>query len=86
MIKDREWLNEELTKLGCRCYPSYANFVFFETPYPAADVAEQLLQKGIIVRPCGGWGYDKHLRVSIGTTEQNKQFLQGIQEVFDAMK
>lgn len=86
MIKDREWLNEELTKLGCRCYPSYANFVFFETPYPAADVAEQLLQKGIIVRPCGGWGYDKHLRVSIGTTEQNKQFLRGIQEVFDAMK
>ena len=85
MIHDREWLNEELTKLGCKCYPSYANFVFFETPYSASEIGEKLLQKGIIVRPCGGWGYEKHLRVSIGTTEQNKEFLQGIKEVLQTM-
>lgn len=61
--------------MGCTVFPSQANFVFFSTPYDAAELGEKLLRKGVIVRPCGGWGYDKHLRVSIGTTEQNKKFL-----------
>lgn len=75
MVQDREWLNQELTAMGCTVFPSQANFVFFSTPYDAAELGEKLLRKGVIVRPCGGWGYDKHLRVSIGTTEQNKKFL-----------
>lgn len=80
MIRDRQWLNEQLTEMGCKVFPSQANFVFFETPYDAAELGEKLLRKGIIVRPCGGWGYDRHLRVSIGTTEQNKQFLAALKE------
>lgn len=81
LIADREWMNEELKKMGCIVHKSYANFVFFQTPYPAADLSELLLQKGIIVRPCGGWGYDKHLRVTIGTTDQNQAFLETMQTV-----
>lgn len=86
MIHDREWMNDELEKMGCKTYPSQANFVFFSTPYSAAEIGEQLLRRGVIVRPCGGWGYDKHIRVSIGTTEQNQTFLKEIKEVLDSMK
>jgi histidinol-phosphate aminotransferase len=86
MIKDREWMNGELDQMGCTSYPSYANFVFFSTPYDAAEIGEKLLQRGMIVRPCGGWGYDKHLRVTIGTTEQNLQFLNELKDILDSMK
>lgn len=75
MIAERERLNEELTKLGCCCIDSQANFVFFSTPFDADVIGEMLLKAGVIVRPCGGWGYTKHLRVSIGTKEQNEKFL-----------
>lgn len=78
-------MNEELTKLGCVCSPSQANFVFFSTPYLASDVAELLLQKGVIVRPCGGWGYDKHIRVSVGTHEQNEIFLEKLKEALEEL-
>jgi len=82
MKADREMMNKKLTEMGCDCYPSQANFVFFSTPYNADDVAELLLRKGIIVRPCGGWGYDKHIRISIGTTEQNKEVLKELEAAF----
>ena len=85
MIADREMLNEELTKLGCECFPSQANFVFFSTPYDAGEIAEMLLRVGVIVRPCGGWGYNKHLRVSINTTEQNKIFLEEFKKVLETL-
>lgn len=85
MIADREMMNEELTKMGCDCFPSQANFVFFSSPYDAGEIAEMLLKVGVIVRPCGGWGYNKHLRVSIGTTEQNKIFLEEFKKVLDTL-
>ena len=85
MIKDRTWMNEELTKMGCAPIDSQANFVFFQCPYPADEVAEILLQNGVIVRPCTGWGFDHFLRISIGTTEQNKVVLAKLQEAFDKL-
>lgn len=83
MIADREHMNCELEKMGCKVFQSYANFVFFSTPYPASELGELLLRKGIIVRPCGGWGYTQHIRVTVGTTEQNEQFLREMKAVLD---
>ena len=54
-------------------------------PYLASDVAELLLQKGVIVRPCGGWEYDKHIRVSVGTHEQNEIFLEKLKEALEEL-
>ncbi len=85
MIKDRAWMNEELKKMGCTPIDSQANFVFFACPYPADEVAEILLQNGVIVRPCGGWGFDQFLRISIGTTEQNKVALTELKKAFDQL-
>ena len=82
---DREMINEELTKMGCTCEKTHTNFVFFSTPYEASVVAEMLLKVGVIVRPCGGWGYTNHLRVTVGTTEQNKVFLAEIKKILDEL-
>ncbi|AZI16303.1 histidinol-phosphate transaminase [Bifidobacterium breve] len=85
MVVDRERMNAELAAMGCTPVKSHANFVFFEMPYDASQVAELLLRRGVIVRPCGGWGYPNHMRVSIGTTEQNDAFLSAIRDVFAEM-
>lgn len=41
----------------------------------AMEISDILMHRGVIVRPCNGWGYPQHLRVSVGTTEQNQIFL-----------
>lgn len=85
MKADRTRLNQELTAIGCDCIDSQANFLFFSTPFDANELAERLLRRGVIVRPCAGWRYDKHLRVSIGTTEQNDEFLRQFKAVYSEM-
>lgn len=85
IVNDREHMNDVLSTMGCKPVRSNANFVFFEMPYEASEVAERLLRRGVIVRPCGGWGYPRHMRVSIGTTEQNEEFLAQIKAVFDEL-
>ena len=36
---------------------------------------DRLLRKGIIVRPVGNYQLPEHLRVTLGTVEQNDRFL-----------
>jgi len=39
---------------------------------------EALLRKGVIVRPVGVYELPNHLRISIGTKEENQVFLQAL--------
>ncbi len=70
-------LSAELAKLGCRVYPSMANFIMFAPPKPveASGMFEKLLDAGIIVRPLKSYGLPHLLRVSIGSEAENKSFL-----------
>ena len=65
-----DFLTRELEALGHRVWPSDANFLLVEA---GVGVADALLQEGVIVRPLGGFGLDRHVRVSIGTPEENEK-------------
>jgi histidinol-phosphate aminotransferase len=41
----------------------------------AARIYDQLLRGGVIVRPIGGYGLPRHLRISVGLPEQNDRLL-----------
>ena len=82
----RAKINEALDKMGCVSYESHCNFVFFETPYQANDVCEGLLKRGVIVRSCAGWGYEKHIRMTVGTKEENETFLTELANVLQEIK
>jgi histidinol-phosphate aminotransferase len=59
-------------------YPSQGNFLYIETPMRSAEITESLLRRGIVVRDCSsmpGAG-DNHIRVTVGTPEQNDKFLE----------
>jgi histidinol-phosphate aminotransferase len=80
--EEREFITEELSKIeGVRAYPSQANFVFIELDAKSEDVVKSLLKRGIIVRDCSFAGLDNHIRVTIGTKEENRKFLQNLREV-----
>ncbi len=68
-------------KYGLAYIPSMGNFITVDFAKPAAPIYEQLLQKGVIVRPIGGYGMPNHLRISIGLPEENQRLLQALKEI-----
>ena len=79
-ISGRELLTRELRELSCDVVPSQANFVLTDVHRDAAELYERLVRRGVIVRPAGGWGYPSHMRVTVGTPEQNARFLESLQK------
>lgn len=74
-------IREGLERLGCRVIPSAANFVLAQFQRPAAEINEALLQRGIIVRPVGNYGLDHHLRITVGTPDQNQRLLDALEAI-----
>ena len=68
-------LEEGAKRLGLDYIPSHGNFLTIRVG-KAAEVYKKLLKRGVIVRPVGG-GYQlpEHLRVTIGTAQENERFL-----------
>jgi len=76
-VEQAQILVEELTELGYRTVPTWANFVYCDVGEDAAGFAGRLRAGGISVRPLSAWGAASCVRVSIGTAEQNRAFLEG---------
>ena len=77
-IKDeRIRLLEEFTKIkSINAFPSDANFILFQTCDNGEKVFKSLLENDILVRNLGTHPMLKNcLRVTIGTQEENDQFL-----------
>jgi histidinol-phosphate aminotransferase len=87
--KGRETLRQGLCAAGCRVWPSQSNFLMFRPPAdapPAREVFEQLLRRGIIIRPLTSYGLPDLLRVSVGTEEENRRFLDALSELVRGRK
>ena len=68
-------LEEGARRLGLDYIPSHGNFLTIRVG-KAAEVYKKLLKRGVIVRPVGGgYGLPEHLRVTIGTAQENERFL-----------
>ena len=68
-------LEEGSLALGLEYIPSHANFLTIKVG-KAGDIYKRLLRRGVIVRPVGGgYGLPEHLRVTVGTAEENERFL-----------
>ena len=88
-LKDLEWeakcreensrelarVEQEIQKRGVRFTPSVTNFVLVEFDRDVQEIFLELQKRGVIVRPVGGPGLDRCIRVSIGTRKENDRFL-----------
>ena len=66
-------------RLGLSYIPSIANFLTIEMPRDGQTMFNELLHKGVIVRPIGGYGLPNHLRVTVGTEAENDRFLAALE-------
>lgn len=71
-------VQEALDQLGLDYLPSACNFITFDCGRNAVELDHHLQARGIITRPLTPYGLTQHLRVTIGTYEQNKQFLNAL--------
>jgi histidinol-phosphate aminotransferase len=68
-------LEEGAKRLALDFIPSYGNFITVRVG-KAAEIYKRLLRRGVIVRPIGGgYGLPEHLRVTVGTAQENEKFL-----------
>lgn len=81
-----EWrakLTEQLAALGLKVYPSQANFILIEFAaggeYTAEKADEYLKSQGIIVRRVQNYGLPNHLRITVGTEQDNMAVLSALQ-------
>lgn len=77
MIADTEIYLKEFNKLkGFKAYKSYANFILVKIPVEIKDSLKKYLsERNMIVKFMAEDGLLNHLRITIGTQEQNKLLL-----------
>ena len=68
-------------ELGLAFIPSSGNFITVDLAQPAAPIYQALLQQGVIVRPVAGYGMPNHLRISIGTAQENERFFSALRHI-----
>lgn len=79
--KGLDYFYDNLEKLGLPYIRSEANFVMFDTLRDAKLVNEALLKRGIIMRPVQNYGFNTHLRLSVGLQEENELAIKALREV-----
>lgn len=75
---------EAFAEMGLKVIPSLGNFVCVDLGRSAAEVFDELLRRGVIVRPVANYGLPNHLRISIGTAEENTFCLDALRAVLTA--
>ena len=79
LISERERVTRALQILGLSVVPSAANFLLFTGfTQSAGELWKSLVEEGILIRDVGIAG---HLRVTIGTPEENQRFLKAINKL-----
>ncbi|MCF7817422.1 MAG: histidinol-phosphate transaminase [Kiritimatiellales bacterium] len=74
------FFERELPRLGITTVPSVANFILVKTGNGRA-VFQALQKRKVIVRPMDPYGLPDHIRITIGTPEQNQTVLDALKEV-----
>lgn len=78
---ERLRLAERLEELGLSVTPSQSNFLWVHLHQTARPVFEALLRRGVILRCGDAFGAPEHVRITIGTPEENDILLRQLPEV-----
>jgi histidinol-phosphate aminotransferase len=75
---ERAWLTDGLSSRGYRVLPSQTNFVLVDLGRDAAPFERHLFERGVIVRPMGGYGLAESVRISVGSRAENQRLLDAL--------
>ncbi len=82
--RERDVVCAGLEAIGLVYSKGATNFIQVRVPRSSRDVALELLKKGVIVRDMSAWGLEDYIRVTIGTSAENKRFLKALSDVLGA--
>ena len=80
--EQRQFLYKSLEETGLSCRKTYTNFILVDVA-DKKDIAQLLLEKGIIIRRMKAWGLDQYIRITIGTPEENKRCVKTIKDILE---
>jgi histidinol-phosphate aminotransferase len=82
--KWRNWLTEEIGKLGLKVTPSVANFVLIHFPPGKGKTSDEadafLTRRGLVLRGLKNYQLPHALRMTIGTEEANRLVVEGLRD------
>ncbi len=86
VVEERGRIEARLIDLGCRVWPSGANFILFRPPSgDGTRVWKGLLDHSVLVRNTASWEHlDGCLRVTVGLPHENDRFLTALELVLGA--
>lgn len=77
-------LTDAFRRLRLNFVPSYGNFVLVKVG-DAGRIYEQLLKRGVIVRPVANYNLPDWLRITIGLPTENERFVQALADSLEAV-
>ena len=77
----KKYMAEGLKELGVPPVPTCTNFFFLPLPVDCLTVFEQLVRRGVIVRPMDRYDLTKAIRVTVGLPEENEEFLRALAQI-----
>lgn len=80
-----KFLSREVDKLGCTSYPSHTNFFLIDVQGDADKLYQAMLYKGVIIRSMRAYGFTNLIRVTVGTEEENKRFVNSLSECLNEL-
>ncbi|MNJ43071.1 Histidinol-phosphate aminotransferase [compost metagenome] len=83
--RNLQYLSAEFDRLGLAYFPAHGNFILVQVKEPGAEVFQDLMKLGIIIR-AGFNKYPDYIRVTVGTPEQNAKFIAALEQVLSKRK
>ncbi|GAH33413.1 unnamed protein product, partial [marine sediment metagenome] len=78
----KRFLYENFDKMSVFYIPSETNFITIDVKEDAKRICEELQKSNVIVRPLTMYRKPTFLRVTIGTPEQNKRFIDAFKKSY----
>lgn len=77
----KRFLYENFERMSLFYIPSETNFVTVDVKTDAQKMADEFKKRSVIVRPLTVYGKPTFLRVTIGTPEQNRKFIEVLKQI-----
>ena len=79
--KGLDFLYPEVENLGLRYFPTETNYFLVDLQRDAKSVYENMLRRGVIVRPMTAYGYPNYIRISVGLPEENQRLVETLKKI-----
>lgn len=81
ILEQKEYIYSELKKLELDFIKSQTNFVLINVNRESYEIYNQMLKRGVIVRPMKEYGLDNFIRVTIGLPKENSKFIETLSKI-----